>query len=126
MLELRLSTDAKRIAAMGDAIRRECRRAGAGVEHADTVAHIAEELVRGAAKVLVVLTVQSDAALLMVRDAHPQNSELGEERQLLLQTSTERWSTISCRDGRTIWAEISRVTVETRVREQLARVPAAV
>ena len=53
-------------------------RAGAGVEHADTVAHIAEELVRGAAKVLVVLTVQSDATMLMVRDPRPQHSELGE------------------------------------------------
>ena len=126
MLEIRLPADAKRIAAMGDVIRRECRRVGAGEEHAENVARIAEELVRGASEVLVVLTVQSDATLLMVRDARPQHAELGDRRHALLRASTERWSTISGRDGRTIWAEIARVPVETRVREQLARVPARV
>jgi len=124
MLEIRLPADARRIAAMGDAIRRECRRAGAEVEHGDAVAHVAEELVRGASDVLVVLTVQSDATLLMVRDARPQHAELGDRRHQLLQRSTARWSTICGRDGRTIWVEITRVTVEARVREQLARAPA--
>jgi hypothetical protein len=126
MLEFRLRADAKRIALMGDAIRRECRRAGAGDEHATTVAHLAEELVRGAADVLVVLTVQSDATLLMVRDTRPQKPELGEARHRLLESGTTRWSTISGRDGRTIWADIARVAVEARVRSQITRVPAPV
>jgi hypothetical protein len=45
MLELRLTADAKRIAAMHDAIQRECDRAHAGAEHATTVALVIEQLV---------------------------------------------------------------------------------
>jgi hypothetical protein len=136
MLEFRLRADAKRIAALGGAIRRECGRAGAGSEHADTVALVAEHLVaaegdvrpsvrRGgqASEVLVIVTVQSDATMLMVRDARPEHAELGERRQTVLQAYSERWSTISGRDGRTVWAEIARVSVVERVREQIIAVP---
>jgi hypothetical protein len=141
MLEFRLVADAKRIAALRGAIRRECGRAGAGAEHADTVVLVAEHLVaaegdvregdvrpsvrRGgrASEVLVIVSVQSDATMLMVRDARPELAELGDRRQAVLKACTERWSTISGRDGRTIWAEIARVSVVGRVREQIAAVP---
>jgi hypothetical protein len=136
MLEFRLIADAKRIAALRGAIRRECGRAGAGAEHADTVVLVAEHLVaaegdvrpsvrRGgrASEVLVIVTVQSDATMLMVRDARPELAELGDRRQAVLKACTERWSTISGRDGRTTWAEIGRVSVVERVREQIAAVP---
>lgn len=138
MLEFRLRAEAKRITALGVAIRRECGRAGAGSEHADTVALVAEHLVAAegnprssarsggqASEVLVIVTVQSDATMLIVRDARPEHAELGEGRQSVLQAYTERWSTMSGRDGRTIWAEIARVSVVERVREQIAAVRCA-
>ncbi len=119
MIELRLTADVKRIASMRDAIRRECERAQTGVEHAEMVAFVAEHLVGGygrerkrvgrrASEVLMIVTVQSDATMLMVRDPHPGHRELGEPRQHMLQAHTTRWSTMSGRDGRTVWAEIAR------------------
>ena len=130
MLELRLTADAKRIASMRDAIGRECRRVHAGTEHAETVALITEQLVNGddgggtrtrarargrgrsgagSGEVFVLVTVQSDATMLMVRDPRPECPELGDRRRELLEEYTSRWSTMSGRDGRTIWAEISRL-----------------
>lgn len=121
MLELRLTTDAKRVTAMRKAIGRECRRSNARAEHAETVAFVAEQLVgeddgarrRGRraerpSEVLVIVTVQSDATMLMVRVARPAQPELGDRRERVLQSHTSRWSTMSGRDGRTIWAEIAR------------------
>jgi hypothetical protein len=123
MLELRL-TDAKRITSMGEAIRRECRRVNAGPQHADTLVFVAEQLVgeddrgraRGrraerASEVLVIVNVQSDATMLMVRHARPAPRELGDRREWLLQEYATRWSTMSGGDGRTIWAEISPTRV---------------
>jgi hypothetical protein len=124
MLELRLTADAKRVTAMRKAISRECRRANVGPEHVETVAFVAEQLVGGddaprrrgrraerPSAVLVIVTVQSDATMLMVRVARPAHSELGDRRERLLQSHASRWSTMSGRDGRTIWAEITRSTV---------------
>jgi hypothetical protein len=123
MLELRLPTDAKGIATLGEAIRRECRRARATPEHAEAVMFVAAGLVGGddggarrgggrrrerAPEVLVIVTVQSDATLLMVRDARPADRALGEGRRGLLDAHTARWSTMSGLDGRTIWTEIGR------------------
>jgi hypothetical protein len=109
MLELRLTADAKRIASMRAAIGRECRLSNVGAEHAEMVALLAEQLLTGRrSEVLVVVTVQSDATLLMVRDTRPDNAQLGARRQDLLNGCTTRWSTMSGSDGRTIWAEISR------------------
>ena len=56
----------------------------------------------------MLVTVQSDATMLMVRDAQPGTAELGDRRNHVLEQYTTRWSTISGRDGRTIWAEIDR------------------
>ena len=119
MIELRLTADVKRIASMRDAIRRECERAQTGVEHAEMVAFVAEHLVGGygrerkragrrSSEVLMIVTVQSDATMLMVRDPRPPQAELGESRQRMLTEHTTRWSTMSGRDGRTVWAEIAR------------------
>jgi len=119
MLELRLTADVKRIASMRDSIRRECERAQTGVEHAEMVAFVAEHLVAGygpkrrrfgrrSPEVMMIVTVQSDATMIMVRDPRPAHVELGEARQRMLQQHTTRWSTISGRDGRTVWAEIAR------------------
>jgi hypothetical protein len=117
MLELRVTADVKRIASMRDAIRRECERAQTGVEHAEMVAYVAERLVgspgrtrvgRRPPEMLIIVTVQSDATMLMVREPRPAQSELGAERQCMLAHHTTRWSTMSGRDGRTIWAEIAR------------------
>ena len=58
---------------------------------------------------LVIVTVQSDATMLMLRDPRPERPELGERRARVLQEHTSRWSTMCGRDGRTIWAEIARV-----------------
>ena len=49
--------------------------------------------------------------MLMVRDPRPEHAELGDRRHELLERYTTRWSTISGRDGRTIWAEIERDAV---------------
>ena len=119
MIELRLTADVKRIASMRDAIRRECARAQTGVEHAEMVAFVAEHLVGGygrerkrtgrrSSEVMMIVTVQSDATMLMVRDPRPAQAELGEARQRMLKDHTTRWSTMSGRDGRTVWAEIAR------------------
>jgi hypothetical protein len=119
MIELRLTADVKRIAAMRDSIRRECERAQTGVEHAEMVAFVAEHLVAGfgperkrsgrrSPEVMMIVTVQSDATMLMVRDPRSAHAELGDARQHMLEQHTSRWSTISGRDGRTVWAEIAR------------------
>jgi hypothetical protein len=123
MLELRLPADTKRIAAMVAAIRSECLRAQTTLAHADAVALVAAGLVGGdgdatpggrsrrrerAPEVLVIVTVQSDATLLMVRETRPASGELGEGRRRLLDAQTLRWSTVSGRDGRTVWTEIAR------------------
>jgi hypothetical protein len=130
MLELRLTADAKRVTAMRKAISRECRRSNVGPEHAETVAFVAEQLVgeddgarrRGRraerpSEVLVIVTVQSDATMLMVRVARPAHTELGDRRERVLQSHTSRWSTMSGRDGRTIWAEITRTAAGESARE---------
>ncbi|HEV7524704.1 MAG TPA: hypothetical protein VGP92_07045 [Acidimicrobiia bacterium] len=123
MLEFRITADAKRIASMCDAIRRECEGARVGNEHADAVVRIVEQLVaqdeaepgrtgggrrRRPVEALVIVTVQSDATMVMVREPRPAQTALGERRRRLLDESTVRWSTISGRDGRTTWAEIVR------------------
>jgi hypothetical protein len=134
MIELRLTADVKRIAAMRDAIRRECARVETSVEHAEMVAFVAEPLVGGfgpsrkrtgrrLSEVLMIVTVQSDATMLMVRDPRPTHAELGESRQRMLQQHTTRWSTMSGRDGRTVWAEIARPAGPTPEPVAVAPVP---
>jgi hypothetical protein len=134
MIELHVTADVKRIASMRDAIRRECERAHTAVEHAEMVAFVAEHLVGGyglvrkraarrASEMLMIVTVQSDATMLMVRDPRPAHAELGESRQRMLQQHTTRWSTMSGRDGRTVWAEIARETGPTP--EPVAAMPVA-
>jgi hypothetical protein len=121
MLELRLTADAKRIAAMGEAIRRECSRAHTSPAHAESVALVAAQLVAGDAavatrrrrgerspEVLVIVTVQSDVTLLMVRETRPADAALAEGRRALLDAGTARWSMVSGPEDRTIWAEIER------------------
>jgi hypothetical protein len=122
MLELRVVVGARQIASMRDSILRECRRAHADEQHAQRVAHLATALIAGGddtlaskrprgrrrSHVLVIVTVQSDATMLMVRDPRPHRAELGDRRQTLLQSDTSRWSTMSGSNGRTIWAEVSR------------------
>ena len=123
MLELRLTADAKRIASMRDAIRRECDRSKAGRDHAETVAFVIEQLVTGddresgarrgrrarrSSERFVIVTVHSDATMLMVREPRPVQVDLGERRRRLLHEATARWSTIAGREGRTICAEVPR------------------
>jgi hypothetical protein len=128
MLELRVTGDAKRIASMRDAIMRECGASKLGPEHAATVALVAERLVGGdrgddgrrrrsgrRAESLVILTVQSDATMLMVRETNAEATELGDERRRLLEDYTSRWSTMCGSDGRTIWAEIARTAAPARI-----------
>ena len=137
MLELRFIADARRIAAMRDSIARECSRLNVGAEHSETVAFVAEHLVGGGekthraggtgarrSKVLVIVTVQSDATMLMVREAAPVPAELGDARQLLLEAYASRWSTMSGADGRTVWAEIARSRGLTRDAPAPTGVPA--
>ena len=62
-------------------------------------------------QVLVLVTVHSDATMLLVRDPRAARDELGDRRHTALQESTCRWSTMSGVDGRTIWAEIPRAVV---------------
>ncbi len=127
MLELRLNGDAKRMAAMRAAIRRECDRSSAGSGHAEQIAVVIEGLVQndaprsaphrlGAGRrpgVFVVVTVQSDATMLMLRDTRRDGRELGYRRQHMLETHTSGWSTMVGPDGRTIWAEIARAPKTT-------------
>ena len=118
MLELRLNADAKGIAAMRAAIAQECRRSNADDEHGALVATVVERLILGESPgsgkrsrrsdVFVVVTVQSDATMLMVRDRGLLAADLDDHRQRLLDEHSVCWSTISGADGRTIWAEISR------------------
>ena len=56
----------------------------------------------------MIVTVQSDATMLMVRDPRRRTPSSATPRQRMLQEHTTRWSTMSGRDGRTIWAEIAR------------------
>ncbi|MCU1466205.1 MAG: hypothetical protein JWM72_2133 [Actinomycetia bacterium] len=120
MLELRLNADAKRIAAMRASVAHECRRANVDDEHAALVGTVVERLIVGEradsgkrshrSEVFVVVTVQSDATMLMVRDRGLPDSDLDEYRRRLLDVHTVCWSTVSGADGRTIWAEIPRPT----------------
>jgi hypothetical protein len=120
MLELRLNADAKRIAAMRAAVAQECRRSKADDAHAAVVANVVEQLIAGGgagrgkrgrrSEVFVVVTVQSDATMLMVRYHGPFHADLDERRHRLLNEHTASWSTISGAEGRTIWAEIARST----------------
>jgi hypothetical protein len=121
MLELRLVADPKRMAAMRDVIGRECERTKAGTDHAAEIALVIEQLVdaddplpgrralrsRGA-EVFVIVTVQSDATMLMVRDTRRERNGLGDRRQRVLREHTTGWSTMAGPDGRTVWAEIAR------------------
>jgi hypothetical protein len=124
MLELRLTADEKKIAAMHLAVERECERSKTGPDHVARVALIVEQLVgvpeprgrgRGRSRrartpgdVFVIVTVQSDATMLIVRDTRPEHGGLGERRQQVLEDHTSSWSTMSGPDGRTVWAEIPR------------------
>ncbi len=128
MLELRLIADAKQIASMRDAIRRECERMNTGPDHAEMVGSVAEELVvrprrSRTPKVFVIVTVQSDATMLMVREPGPDRAELSDRRRQVLQECTERWTTMCGRDGRTIWAEIARTSRREPVSAPTAVVP---
>ena len=121
MLELRVVVGARQLACMREAIARECRRVRADDDHVERVCELACELitknealttarsfVRRDSPVLVLVTVQSDATMLLVRDPRAGRDELGESRHNALDTSASRWSTMSGADGRTIWAEIPR------------------
>jgi hypothetical protein len=120
MLELRLNADAKRLAAMHASVAQECRRSKVDDEHAALVGTVVERLIVGEpvdsgkrgrrSEVFVVVTVQSDATMLMVRDRGLPDADLDDYRRRLLDGHTVCWSTISGADGRTIWAEISRTT----------------
>jgi hypothetical protein len=124
MLELRVVVGARQLACMREAIARECRRAGADDEHVERVCALASDLIaahtpveperrfaRRDGPVLVVVTAQSDATMLLVRDPRVARDDLGEHRHSALHEVTSRWSTMSGADGRTIWAEIPRVAV---------------
>jgi hypothetical protein len=121
MLELRVVVGARQLACMREAIARECRRVRADDEHVERVCELARELItnddaspsarsflRRDGPVLVLVTVQSDATMLLVRDPRAARDELGDRRHNVLEASTSRWSTMSGVDGRTIWAEIPR------------------
>ncbi len=124
MLELRLTVDAKRLASMREAVTQECLRANVDTAHAHRVAFLAELLIdHGASRearhgrrrlrarrpeALVIVTVQSDATMLMVRETTPRPTDLGPLREQLLEAFTARWSTMAGLDGRTIWAEVTR------------------
>src|SRR4051812_44702000 len=108
MLELRLNADAKRIAAMRAAVAQECRRSKADDAHGVVVASVVEQLIAGdgarrkhgrRSEVFVVVTVQSDATMLMVRDHGPFQADLDERRHRLLDEHTASWSTISGAEG---------------------------
>src|SRR5690349_13054821 len=124
MLELRVVVGTRQLASMGAAIAGECRRAGADDDHTESVCSLATQLVakegvalparrfaRRDGAVLVVVTVQSDATMLLVRDPRAARDELGDRRLAALQESACRWSTMSGADGRTIWAEVPREPV---------------
>jgi hypothetical protein len=123
MLELRVVVGARQIAGMRDAIARECRLARADDDHVERVCALASDLIVNAPiadprslsrrnhHVLVLVTAQSDATMLLVRDPRAARDQLGDHRHTALATSAARWSTMSGVDGRTIWAEIPRAVV---------------
>jgi hypothetical protein len=123
VLELRVVVRARQLACMREAIARECRRARADDDHVERVCALACDLIttdpvaparhftRRDDQVLVLVTAQSDATMLMVRDLRTARDELGHRRQTALRESACRWSTMSGVDGRTIWAEIPRTLV---------------
>src|SRR5262249_20426916 len=123
MLELRVVVGARQLACMREAIARECRLARADDDHVERVCALTSDLIVNAPvapprpfgrrdpHVLVLVTAQSDATMLLVRDARSARDELGDRRHTALETSATRWSTMSGIDGRTIWAEIPRVVV---------------
>jgi hypothetical protein len=124
MLELRVVVGARQLACMRESIARECRRARADEDHVARVCALASDLItthspveparRFAPRdgpVLVVVTAQSDATMLLVRDPRAPRDDLGELRHAALHDATSRWSTMSGVDGRTIWAEIPRAAV---------------
>jgi hypothetical protein len=137
MLELRLTADEKKIAAMHLAVERECERSKTGPDHVARVALIVEQLVgvpeprgrgRGRSRrartpgdVFVIVTVQSDATMLIVRDTRPEHGGLGERRQQVLEDHTSSWSTMSGPDGRTVWAEIARTVAAAQPRRDVAQ-----
>ncbi len=133
MLELRLLPDAKRLVALRASIAQECSRSKVDAAHTGVVTSITEQLILGAAapaarrgrraEVFVVVTVQSDSTMLMVRDTKPLSAELDEFRQALLDERTASWSTISGTEGRTIWAEIPRGPAETAPASPVAAEP---
>ncbi|MEA2147066.1 MAG: hypothetical protein QOG59_2653, partial [Solirubrobacteraceae bacterium] len=137
MLELRLTADEKKIAAMHLAIERECERSKTGPDHVARVALIVEQLVgvpeprgRGRSRrartpgdVFVIVTVQSDATMLIVRDTRPEHGGLGQRRQQVLEDHTSSWSTMSGPDGRTVWAEIARAVAAPQPRRDGAARP---
>jgi hypothetical protein len=109
---------------MREAIARECRRARADDDHVERVCALASDLIPTAASnerlfarrdgpVLVVVTAQSDATMLLVRDSRVARDDLGARRHAALHELTSRWSTMSGVDGRTIWAEVPRVAMPT-------------
>jgi hypothetical protein len=120
MLELRVVVGAKQLACMREAIARECRLARADDDdHVERVCALASELIAREPiaqtrsfprreHVLVLVTAQSDATMLLVRDGRTARDELGDRRHTALEASATRWSTMSGIDGRTIWAEIPR------------------
>lgn len=124
MLELRVVIGTRQLASLRAAIVDECRRAGADEDHTERVCALAAQLIAGEGiappprrlarrdgAVLVVVTVQSDATMLLVRDPRAARDELGDHRLRALQESACRWSTMSGADGRTIWAEVAREPV---------------
>jgi hypothetical protein len=124
MLELRVVVGARQLAGLREAIARECRRARADDDHVDRVCALATDLIqahepdastrrfaRRDGPVLIVVTAQSDATMLLVRDPRAMRDDLGERRHTALHELTSRWSTMSGSDGRTIWAEVPRIAV---------------
>ncbi len=127
MLELRLTADEKKIAAMHLAIERECERSKTGRDHAGRVALVVEQLVgapeprggrgrrlRNRGDVFVIVTVQSDATMVILRDTRPEHGGLGVRRQQVLEEHTSSWSTVSGPDGRTVWVEVARTASPAR------------
>jgi len=123
MLELRVVVGAKQLARLREEIAAECRRVGALDDHVERVCALAGELIcsdppgtpsrfgRRNGAVLVIVTVQSDSTMLLIRDPRAARDVLGDRRRAALDGLTSRWSTMSGSDGRTIWAEVPRAAV---------------
>ena len=120
MLELQVSTHRRRVGALRRAILDECEQSGAEIDHAATVAFVTEQLLgdrersRRHATALLVVAVHADATTVMLREAHTCRAELDSQRQRVLDHYASRWSTMYSSDERTIWAEIPRLTLQTR------------